>query len=182
MTAITQAASVLVARQPHSAEVYLVARSPALRFMGGMVAFPGGKVGDEDAELARPGDGLTAHHVCAIRELFEETGVLLARQQDARHPAAGPDLDAFRRQLLDGTLAFADLLRQRGWHLDASDLAPAGHLVTPPFAPLRFDTAFFAATMPAGQQPIVWPGELTQGWWASAKDALAAWGRGESLL
>ena len=182
MSAITQAASVLVARQPHSAEVYLVARSPALRFMGGMVAFPGGKVGDDDAALSSPADGLTAHHVCAIRELFEETGILLAHRADGSSPASGPELDALRRQLLDGSLAFADLLRQAGWHLKARDLARAGHLVTPPFSPMRFDTAFYAATLPPGQQATIWPGELTQGWWASAAEALRRWGEGELML
>jgi glyoxylase-like metal-dependent hydrolase (beta-lactamase superfamily II)/8-oxo-dGTP pyrophosphatase MutT (NUDIX family) len=182
MSAIHPAASVLVARGPHSPEVYLVARSPALRFMGGMVAFPGGKVGDEDNALARPADGLTAHHVCAVRELFEETGILLVRGSDGRTPPKTPEFDASRRELLAGSLPFADLLRRNDWHLDPADLAPAGHLVTPPFAPLRFDTAFFTATLPAGQQATVWPGELTEGWWASAEEALRRWREGAALL
>jgi glyoxylase-like metal-dependent hydrolase (beta-lactamase superfamily II)/8-oxo-dGTP pyrophosphatase MutT (NUDIX family) len=182
MSTITQAASVLLARAPGSPEVYLVARSPALRFMGGMVAFPGGKVHEDDEPLARLTAGLTARHVAAARELFEETGVLLARGPDGRHPAAGPELERLRRLLLESQVSFADLLEGGGWRLDAGDLAPAGHLVTPPFAPLRFDTAFFTATLPEGQEASVLPGELVEGRWASAEEALAEWRQGRLLL
>jgi glyoxylase-like metal-dependent hydrolase (beta-lactamase superfamily II)/8-oxo-dGTP pyrophosphatase MutT (NUDIX family) len=182
VSTITPASSVLVARQPGSDEVYLVARSPALRFMGGMVAFPGGKVHEDDEALARPSLGLTARHVCAVRELFEETGVLLARQADGRFPAQSADLDRIRKMLLDESALFSAVLESAGWHLDAGDLSPAGHLVTPPFAPLRFDTAFFAATLPPGQEASIWPGELTEGWWASAEQALARWRQAELLL
>lgn len=179
---IIEAASVLVAREPGSAEVYLVARSPALRFMGGMVAFPGGKVHEEDATLARPAEGLTPRHVCAIRELFEETGVLLVHQADGGYPRSGPELDGFRRLLLDGSLTFTELLQKQRWSLEANDLGFAGHLVTPAFVPLRFDTAFYAATLPPGQQATIWPGELTEGWWASAREALRGWRDAQTIL
>lgn len=177
-----QAASVVVARHPGSAELFLVARSPTLRFMGGMVAFPGGKLGTEDEELSRPAVGLTPWHVAAIRELFEETGVLLVRQTDGRFPAQSPELDRFRRLLLDGHVTFAQMLEATGWTLLADDLVPAGHLVTPPFAPLRFDTAFFTATLPPNQTASIWPGELTEGWWLSAADALVRWRLADLLL
>lgn len=159
-----------------------MARSPALRFMGGMVAFPGGKVHEDDAQLARPDVGLTALHVCAIRELFEETGILLARTSDGGHAPSGPDLELFRHKLLEESLSLADVLDQMNWSLRADDLVLAGHLVTPSFAPVRFDTAFFAATLPPGQEASIVPGELTHGWWASAEEALAQWQDGQSIL
>ncbi|MFO0877844.1 MAG: MBL fold metallo-hydrolase [Gemmataceae bacterium] len=177
-----QAASVILARQEGSRELFLVGRSPTLRFMGGMVAFPGGKLGEGDDELARPAIGLTPWHVAAIRELFEETGVLLVRQADGRPPGQSAELDRFRRLLLDNHITLAQMLDSAGWHLDPADLAPVGHLVTPPFSPLRFDTAFFTATLPPGQTATIWPGELSQGWWHSASEALTRWRLADLLL
>ncbi|MFO0845740.1 MAG: MBL fold metallo-hydrolase [Gemmataceae bacterium] len=178
----TPASSVLVARRPGSPEVFLVERSPALRFMGGMVAFPGGKVHEDDEVVARPGVGLTTRHVAAVRELFEETGVLLARRPDGSFPTPTADLDRFRTMLLDNAVLFSAMLEATGLHLDAGDLSPAGHLVTPPFSPLRFDTAFFVATLPPGQEAAVWNGELTRGWWATADEELGRWRQAESML
>jgi glyoxylase-like metal-dependent hydrolase (beta-lactamase superfamily II)/8-oxo-dGTP pyrophosphatase MutT (NUDIX family) len=182
VSTITEAASVLLAAGPAAHEVYLVARAPTLRFMGGFVAFPGGKVHISDAALAQPDRGLSNIHVSAIRELFEETGVLLAHRAEGDYPAASDDLAALRKQLLDDQITFGELLVRLGLHLDTADLAPAGHLVTPSFAPVRFDTAFFVATLPSGQRAEIWPGELTEGRWASAASALDDWQRGEWFL
>ncbi len=66
--------------------------------------------------------------------------------------------------------------------MESSDLRFAGRLVTPPFAPTRFDTAFFVADLPPGQQAEVWPGELTEGSFASAAAALARWQQGDYPL
>jgi glyoxylase-like metal-dependent hydrolase (beta-lactamase superfamily II)/8-oxo-dGTP pyrophosphatase MutT (NUDIX family) len=180
--AITPAASVLLAAAPGSPETFLVWRAPALRFMGGFVAFPGGKTHDADAPLVDEANGVSLQLLSAVRELFEEAGVLLARREDGSFPPSGDDLSALRRALLDERLTFHDLLRHQRLRLDPRDLTPAGHLVTPPFAPVRFDTAFYVADLPRGQQAEVWPGELTRGQWATAADALAAWQRGEWLL
>lgn len=181
MGTITEAASVLLARSPGSGEVFLVGRAPGLRFMGGFVAFPGGKVHGSDAALAGP-DGLTPNHVAAVRELFEETGVLLARQEDGSFPAGGDGVRAARTALLAEEASFAEVLGRLGLHLSRDDLTPAGQLVTPPFAPLRFDTAFFVATLPPAQHAQVWPGELTEGRWLTAGAALAAWTAGSFPL
>jgi ribonuclease/clavin/mitogillin len=177
-----EAASVLLARSPDSDEVYFVGRAPNLRFMGGMVAFPGGKVHADDARLARPADGLTSWHVCAARELFEEAGVLLARRADGTPVETHAAFDGWRRALLDESRSFADILAEGGLHLDAADLRPAGHLVTPAFAPMRFDTAFFVAHLPPNQEPSIWPGELTHGFWGTSASALQQWRQGLLLL
>jgi ribonuclease/clavin/mitogillin len=181
LSTIAEAASVLLTRAPGSAEVLLVGRAPELRFMGGFHAFPGGKVHRSDAALAG-GPGLSARQVAACRELFEETGVLLARRLDGAFPAAGEALDEARRELLAERTGFGDVLARLDLRLRAEDLVPAGNLVTPAFAPVRFDTAFFVATLPPGQEATVWPGELTEGAWYSAGAALDAWTAGRLLL
>jgi glyoxylase-like metal-dependent hydrolase (beta-lactamase superfamily II)/8-oxo-dGTP pyrophosphatase MutT (NUDIX family) len=181
LSTIAEAASVLLVRAPGSREILLVGRAPGLRFMGGFHAFPGGKVHTSDAVLAA-GPGLSARHVAAVRELFEETGVLLARREDGTYPTAGEALAEARRELLAERVEFAAVLARLGLRLRADDLMPTANLVTPAFAPVRFDTAFFVATLPPGQQAEVWPGELTDGSWQSAGDALDAWTAGRVLL
>jgi glyoxylase-like metal-dependent hydrolase (beta-lactamase superfamily II)/8-oxo-dGTP pyrophosphatase MutT (NUDIX family) len=179
---ITAAASVLLARGPGSAEVFLVARAPTLRFLGGFHAFPGGKVHVEDETLVNPARGVTVRQVAAVRELFEETGVLLARQPGGAWPRPSPAWNEARQALLEERLSFPTFLRDHQLEIHSGDLLPAGSLVTPPFTPMRFDTAFFVAVCPPGQEPTIWPGELTDGFWADAETALAAWTRGELLL
>jgi glyoxylase-like metal-dependent hydrolase (beta-lactamase superfamily II)/8-oxo-dGTP pyrophosphatase MutT (NUDIX family) len=182
VSAISQAASVLLARGPGSREVLVVRRAPALRFLGGFLAFPGGKVHSSDLELAHATTGLTAQHVAAIRELFEEIGVLLAHDAQGRFVPAGEELVRLRRELMAEQISFNDLLAERNLHLSPEDLTIAGSLVTPPFSPYRFDTAFFVAFLPPGQTAEVWPGELTEGAWNSAADVLAEWVAGDNLV
>lgn len=164
------AASVLLLRGTDEPRLYLVHRSPRLRFLGGFHAFPGGKVDAADAALT-DGTPHSAQRRAALRELFEETGVLLV-------PAPGEPL-AWRRDLLAAARPFADLVPGT---LTPEMLPYAGRLVTPAFSPLRYDTAFFVADCPAGQEPEVWPGELESGAWYTAREALAAWDAGAILL
>jgi glyoxylase-like metal-dependent hydrolase (beta-lactamase superfamily II)/8-oxo-dGTP pyrophosphatase MutT (NUDIX family) len=177
LSAINEAASVLLARGAGSHEVFLVARSPELRFMGGFHVFPGGKVHADDVRA-----GASVRQVAAVRELFEEAGVLLARRADGSFPPGNAHLADLRRRLLADEVSFRDLLAGLGLHVRADDLTPAGNLVTPAFAPVRFDTSFFVATLPPGQQAEVWPGELSGGAWQSADEALRDWDRGAYLL
>ena len=178
---ITQAASVLLARGRGSRELFVVARTAALRFLGGFLAFPGGKVHASDAELARTTSGLTAQHVAAIRELFEEIGVLLARDSTGEFPAAEV-IGLSRKRLMSEQITFNDLLAEHRLHLRPEDLTFVGALVTPPFSPVRFDTAFFVAVLPPGQTAEVWPGELTAGTWQTAERVLADWTGGDVLV
>src|SRR5262249_30061301 len=76
-------------------------------------------------------------------------------------------------------LSFAELLVRLGLRLHAADFRLIGSVTTPAFAPVRFDTAFFVADLPPGQQAEIWPGELDQGRWAAAAEMLACWKRGE---
>ena len=186
MSAIAEAASVLLSRGPGSPDVLLVRRAPALRFFGGFWAFPGGKVDPRDTAVpivpSNCDDGMNARRVAAARELFEETGVLIARATDESFPRLPPDLPHWRREVMEDRLPFAELLIRLDLQLHAHDFRPIGSVTTPAFAPIRFDTTFFLADLPPGQQAEVWPGELDAGRWASGAEMLACWKRGECLV
>lgn len=172
---------VLVRRQEGPGrEVFWVRRGEKLTFSGGFYAFPGGKVDKADAstpiEHCPPGE--EALRVCAIRETFEEAGVLLARGADRLAPER---LDALRRELLAGA-PFAELLARHDLVLDARALFPAGRWLTPPISPVRFDARMYLAYAPEGQEATVIPGELSDGGWIQPADALARWEAGTALL
>jgi glyoxylase-like metal-dependent hydrolase (beta-lactamase superfamily II)/8-oxo-dGTP pyrophosphatase MutT (NUDIX family) len=166
----------------------MIRRSDHLRFFGGFWAFPGGKVGPEEASIpwapSGPGDDarLAAKCAAAARELFEETGVLIART--SKGDLAGPDpaLAELRRRLLMNEMMFGQILHDRDLAVHTSDFRLIGDVTTPAFAPMRYETTFYAADLPAGQEPDVWPGELAEGRWASARDMLASWTRGDCHL
>ena len=136
---------------------------------------PGGTANAEDAELEidgiAPGPERIAR-ACAIREAFEETGVLLADR------AALTDLDAARTRLLDGTVRFPELAGEHGWRFRADAVMSAGRWISPPFAATRFETQFFVARVPEGQEPSVRVGELAEGEWVHPIGALRAGTRG----
>lgn len=185
MSSLIPAASVLLARISAPHEIYLVRRADSLRSFGGFFAFPGGKVEQEDAQLSIEGtitDVPRGSLVGAARELFEETGILLARTRDGGYLTSTPQIEEFRQQLLGGKLSFARLLTQLGLRIFAGDFTPLGTLTTPPFAPVRFETFFFLATLPSGQEPNVWAGELAEGLWLKPADMIEHWRQGRYLL
>ncbi|HEY6324112.1 MAG TPA: MBL fold metallo-hydrolase [Thermoanaerobaculia bacterium] len=189
-------------------EVFWVKRGETLPFMGGWHAFPGGSLARTDAEitvippaapvepsaLAAPAaqprpepaaaddlpPGILA---CAIRELFEETGILLARPAAGTEAAPDPARVAEGRRALLGGRSFAAVLRDLGCVADASRLVYAGRWLTPPFAPLRFDNRFFLLEWPAAEaaQPEVQPGELEAGAWVEPAAAWQSWRLGDVL-
>jgi glyoxylase-like metal-dependent hydrolase (beta-lactamase superfamily II)/8-oxo-dGTP pyrophosphatase MutT (NUDIX family) len=168
-----EAASVLLTRGD---EVYFVTRAATLRFMGGMVAFPGGKIDPDDATLAARFH-LSPRHLTAVRELFEETGVLLVADLTAH----ADDLAHLREQLLAQVISFGQVLDRLGCSL-RYPLEDVGRLVTPPFVPTRFDTQFYLAQLPAGQEPSIRQGELVAGDWLTPTSALSRWREGQLLL
>jgi endoribonuclease LACTB2 len=175
------AAVVLFRKAGAGAEVFWLKRGERLAFAGGFYAFPGGKLDKADAAIAVDGASGkdAALRVAAARELFEETGVLVARGAER---LTQPELDAARKALLDGTLAFADFLAREKLALDAEDFPEAGRWLTPPFLPVRFDARFFLVEAPAQQKAEVWPGELSYGAWVRPAQALAQWAEGRALL
>lgn len=176
------AAAVILWRPgPEGREVFWVRRGESLSFAGGFYAFPGGRLDRADAAIPVPGkDGEEAAFVaCACRELFEETGVLLARGAGR---LARDERDEARRALLADHRTFAAFLARRGLSLDAALLEPAGRWVTPAGSPVRYDARFFVTRLPQGEEASVWPGELSTGEFVPATRALSLWERGEVLL
>jgi glyoxylase-like metal-dependent hydrolase (beta-lactamase superfamily II)/8-oxo-dGTP pyrophosphatase MutT (NUDIX family) len=175
---LAEAAGVLLTRGPGSHELFVVRRNERLRAFGGFHAFPGGKVAPGDAELA----SLAPRAVrigAAARELFEETGVLIARRADGSFPPSAPELDGLRRELADDRVAFREVLTRLGVSLRQEDFAPVADFVTPPFAALRFDTTFYLAHLPPNQHAEIWDGELESGFWTTAAAMLEDWNRGD---
>ena len=181
MSTVAEAAGVLLTRGPGSHEVFVVCRNERLRAFGGFHAFPGGKAAPADAALL-PHVPRGGRIVAAVRELFEEIGVLVARRPEGAFPDSGLELDELRRALASNDIQFADVLARLGASIRAVDFTPAGDFVTPPFASLRFDTSFYLAQLPPNQRPEVWQGELDAGRWTTAAALLDEWNRGECLV
>ena len=186
------AATVLLLRDGAAGgiEVYLVKRSRQVDFMAGAHVFPGGRLDEADsspsacallsAEIEslkrRLGEDLPAPRaaglfVAAIRETFEEAGLLLGSL------APGWTLEDARKAVAGGA-RFATLAGQ----LDAGALVPWVRWVTPAVSPKRFDARFFLARAPHGQEPRVDGREATEGLWVSPSEALARWAEGEMQL
>jgi len=178
-------------------EVFMVQRTTRAAFAGGMHVFPGGRVDDADAapdaaavstglddatasaRLGLPSGGL-GYYVAAIRESFEEAGVLLARGADGAHPRLAAPGDARaahwrerRRAVHDGTLGIAALCRDESLTLAVDELAYVSHWVTPVGEARRFDTRFFVARAPADQEPLHDAHETIASRWVAPAVALA---------
>src|SRR5580700_1977813 len=205
------AATVILLRE--GPEVFLLRRAGALEFAPGACVFPGGSVDEADTDpdvgatgWAGPspadlGDllGISADRaralVCAaVRETFEESGVLLAGPSSAELVPDSADLAQDRRALLDGSLSLSELLSRRSLLLRADLLTPWARWITPEVSPRRYDTWFFAAALPAGQlaglatadQPAglatAGPGESDSGTWWRPAAALEAARAGQITL
>lgn len=175
------AAIVLVRGEGEALETFWVKRGEAVGYMPGFQAFIGGKVDADDADLPiadieDPAERLLA--ACAIREAFEETGVLVALDGPARMDGAA----AARARLLAGEARFPALVRQHGWRFRGSHLAFAGRWQTPPFSTMRFDTVFYVARVGYGQDPAIEPGELESGEWIRPIEALDLWRHGHATF
>lgn len=168
-------ATILLARDgPQGLEVLMQQRSLALGAFAGMLTFPGGKIGPEDYDLgmrartrgiADDTPEMAAHKIGAIREAFEECGVLLARDSEGR------TVDA-TAEARDGN--FNDFVLQRGLILAADLLVPFAHWITPEFAARRFDTWFFLAPFPGAQVAQHDGGEMEETIWTTPAAAIAA--------
>jgi glyoxylase-like metal-dependent hydrolase (beta-lactamase superfamily II)/8-oxo-dGTP pyrophosphatase MutT (NUDIX family) len=181
--ATPRASAAVILLRGHGAalETFWVERSDAVSYMPGFRAFVGGAVTPEDRELEIEGDFDAAERVlraCALREAFEETGVLLGLES----PGPADRLARARGRLLDGEASFPALAREHGWRFRGDALTYAARWVTPPFAPTRFETAFYLARVPAGQQPEVQVGELAEGEWVLPAAALERWRLGQETF
>lgn len=175
------AAAIILLKDPADPKVFWVKRNPKLKFMGGFHAFPGGQLDKEDGEIAVDGsDGDEAvMRACAVREFFEETGVLLARGAERLSPA---QISAKRLSMKAGAKSFKHILEEDSLEIVASHFEPAGRWVTPHFAPRRFDTWFFLAWMPEGQEALIETGELETGEWIRPGEAFDSWRHGDIIM
>ncbi len=181
-------------------EVFMLRRVASMDFAPRMWVFPGGGVDPRDDEpdlpwagphatewAARLGcdDGLARALVCAaVREVFEECGVLLAGPSPDTVVAdlRDPEWDRERAALLAREQSFAQLLLRRGLVLRSDLLSAQGHWLTPEFEHRRYDTWFFAALLPEGQIPDDDTSEADVADWTDPQGLLDAYGRGEALL
>lgn len=144
-------------------EVFMVVRHHQIDFASGALVFPGGKAapGDHDPrvrERCHGAEGLTDEEIalraCAIREAFEECGILLARKA-GKYTLVGPNLieayDGWRPRLDKGEATIMELLEDADLYLALDVLVPYAHWVTPEMMPKRFDTYFYLAVAPADQ-------------------------------
>jgi len=177
---------------PGGFEVYMMRRKPSMAFAPGAYVFPGGSVDQRDAdeEVAWAGPGvdrwgevfdapaeLARALVCAaVRETFEESGVLLAGPSADTVVAdtTSEDWEADRQALLDRSMSLAEMLARRGLILRSDLLRPWSRWITPKVEPRRFDTRFFAAALPAGQRTRDVGGEAAAVQWIAPADALEA--------
>ncbi|MEU8250139.1 NUDIX hydrolase [Nonomuraea sp. NPDC048916] len=186
------AATVVILREgpPAGLQVYLLRRKSTMAFAAGAYVFPGGSVDprDSDHAVAWAGpspaewgrvfgaDERTARGlVCAaVRETFEESGVLLAGPgpDSVVEDTTGDDWEADRLALIDRSLAFADFLAKRGLVLRSDLLKAWAHWITPEVEQKRFDTRFFVAVLPEGQRTRDVGGEADQVVWQSPTEAI----------
>jgi 8-oxo-dGTP pyrophosphatase MutT (NUDIX family) len=179
------AATILLLRGDHAVlEVFMVVRHHQIDFASGALVFPGGKVDpqDEDAALAARCDGASsvpatrAIQIAAIREAYEECGVLLARAAGETNLIPGSrlaTLEPFRDQINKGEVAFQAFLDQQDLRLACDQLVPFAHWITPDMMPKRFDTHFFIAVAPTDQVALHDGHESVDSVWITPKDALA---------
>jgi 8-oxo-dGTP pyrophosphatase MutT (NUDIX family) len=181
-------------------EVYMLRRKSSMAFAPGAYVFPGGSVdardADEQVAWAGPEPGewgrifdappeLACALVCAaVRETFEESGVLLAGPSAGSvvSDTTGADWEADRLALLDRSLSLAELLARRGLVLRSDLLRPWSRWITPVIEERRFDARFFAAALPPQQRTRDVGGEAAEVVWVGPADAIAMGRRREILL
>jgi len=183
--------TVVLAREARGAPELLLMRRHERSAFGGAHAFPGGVLEDADgriddhcigitpavADALLDTEGALAYFSAAARELFEESGVLLASTA-----LTAANLEAARDALNDGTLDWQAFVRDNALQLHCDALHYFSFWITPEALPRRFSTRFFLAVLPDGQEATHCGGELTDSCWMSAEEALAACRNGSITL
>lgn len=180
------AATILLLRDGEKGlEVFMVVRHHAIDFASGALVFPGGRVEDSDHALAERVGG-TAFQLAAIRETFEECGVLLARANGAE---AVIDADMLLRVENEHRAALNASEIEFGAILDAHGMTPAtdllvhyAHWITPSHQPKRYDTHFYLAEAPAAHVAVHDGHESVDSIWISPQDALTGTEEGRYVL
>lgn len=185
--------TILLIRGDEDPEVLMVARNYQIDFASGAMVFPGGKVCDDDYR-----DDWKAHvdgqfedddrvvRIGGVRELFEESGLLLARHRSVTSGHVDQsvcDVLAPHRKGVDrGEESFLDLITKHDLVLCLDALVPYAHWITPTMMPKRFDTRFFVAVAPEGQHPVHDGYETTEAIWTRPGDVLEREKEGRAIL
>ncbi|MBL9011114.1 MAG: NUDIX domain-containing protein [Alphaproteobacteria bacterium] len=183
---IIPAATILLVRDGEAGlEVFMVKRHHQIDFASGALVFPGGKLAPGDSDPRIRGlsdgaegfdDGALALAACAIREAFEESGILLARKAGADELLTAAEAEALgihRDALNAETLPLAQFLADHGLRLALDRLVRFARWVTPDMMPKRFDTWFFIAATPEGQLGVHDGHESVDSEWVTPQGALA---------
>jgi 8-oxo-dGTP pyrophosphatase MutT (NUDIX family) len=200
---IEDAATLVLAREARQGfEVFLSKRTSKAAFMANAYVYPGGRVDPEDYEESLPlvPSGLEsafediadaaryrAHLVALLRECFEEAGVLLAARRDGVPLKTSgrcmvERLARHRARLNASECTFADILDAEALVLLVEHVHYFAHWITPPFENRRYDTRFFLAIAPEGQEPVPDYSEMVHGAWFSPASALDAYRDGSIQL
>ena len=192
---LNRASAVVLLVRGHgdSLQTFWARRSDAVSYMPGFRSFVGGTVNPEDAELPIEGAPQWPAHgpdadtppeqrsvlaACALREAFEEAGVLVGVEE----PGPPERVAEARQRLLAGEATFPMLAAEHGWRFDGAALAFAGRWISPPFAPRGFETDYFLARVPDGQEATVHVGELAAGEWVQPRLAIERWRAGQETF
>ncbi|MGK7311766.1 MAG: NUDIX hydrolase [Candidatus Longimicrobiales bacterium M2_2A_002] len=187
--ALPAATVVLMRDSGPGPEILLLRRHRKSGFVPGAWVFPGGRVDRADGDpslfdrcrgLAGDPEPDAPFWMAAIREAFEETGVLLARAADASGGTGGwlpdassaPEVETVRRALMDDEATLLDVVRRLDAELDARPMVHAAHWVTPVVEPRRYDTHFFVAVVPDARTARPDPREMVEAVWLTPDAAL----------
>ncbi|MDB5451163.1 MAG: hypothetical protein JWQ52_2291 [Phenylobacterium sp.] len=185
---IKPAATILLLRDDPAFEVLMVKRHHQIDFASGALVFPGGKThaGDHDPAWADHMLGWEAFdgdqralRIAAIREVFEEAGILLARRRNGA-PIGGEACPMEVRAAVDrGETHFLDVVRGLDAQLELAALTVFARWITPPLTPKRFDTWFYAVQAPDDQLAACDGRETVDAEWIEPREALRLAAAGE---
>ena len=179
-------ATIVILRESSSGPELLLVKRRAGDAFGDSYAFPGGVVDSDESISNTFSQGTTAeeantvlnvsqggldYYSAAIRELFEETGILLARDAAGAWSGGGPDVDVLRKRVDQGALPWSDFLQDQGLQMASDALHYFAHWETPLDFPKRWSTRFFMAELPPGQDATHDGSELTECRWINAAEA-----------
>ncbi len=188
------AATIMMLRDgPSGLEVFMVVRHHQIDFASGALVFPGGKADPEDFDAAliphldgaADAEDMRAIQVSAIREAFEECGILLAREEGSRELVRGErlaELEDFRRSLHQGEVSILKFVQEQKLRLACDRLVHFAHWVTPEMMPKRFDTHFFLAEAPVDHLAVHDGHESVDSVWIRPADVLEQAARGERTV
>jgi 8-oxo-dGTP pyrophosphatase MutT (NUDIX family) len=170
-------------------EIFMVARDRQVDMASGAVIFPGGKLDADDeaptwGALTAPRAPALSYWIAALRETYEESGLLIANagQMHIDATAAAAINAETRTPLLDGKARFSSILQQRGLLPAFDRMTPFAHWVTPVTQPKRFETHFFLAAAPPGQPAVHDGREAVSSFWMRPSDLLAEGAAGRQTL